>query len=328
MASHPSPRQLGTLRVLTAAALFGTTGTVLARAPDGAGALAVGAVRLAIGGPLLLVVAVATGHRPRALARFWRGTAVGALGVVAFQLLYFVSTTRTGVALGTVVTIGSGPVFSGLVHAVRTGHRPSAAWVLGTTCGVAGVSLLAITGDTARVDGLGVLAALGAGLGWATFATIGKDQIDRGLASTTSLGGLFSVAAVLTSPLLFVEPMGWITGARGVVVAVYLGAATLTLAYTLYGMALRVLPAHTVITLTLLEPITAAVLAAVVVGETITPLGWAGVCLVLTGLVLTARAATVADDEHAGHPEHTAVDARDGQHPGGAAADPAEPTRR
>jgi DME family drug/metabolite transporter len=77
---------------------------------------------------------------------------------------------------------------------------------------------------------------------------------------------------------------------RGWWVATYLGAVTVGAAYTLYGFALRHLSAPEVITLTLLEPITAAVLGATLVHEGVTVLGWCGVALVVAGLALTARA--------------------------------------
>lgn len=312
-------------RVLAAAMLFGTTGTVLAHAPEAATALSVGAVRLAIGGPLLLVVARWSGATAAGTRSWGRSILAGGVGVVAFQLLYFVATTRTGVALGTVVTIGSGPAFSGLIDWARSRRAPSWGWTAGTACSVVGVAMLAATGDAASVDAAGIVAALGAGLGWASFATISKWQIERGLDSTLSLGTMFTAAAVLCLPLWFTEPAGWLGSARGVVVAVYLGALTLTVAYTLYGHALRRLAAPTVITLTLLEPATAAVLAAVVLHETISAAGWAGIALVLLGLVVTARGATVggdaahADPDHRSHPR---------QHPGGAATDPAGRPRR
>ncbi|MFC7645752.1 DMT family transporter [Streptosporangium lutulentum] len=38
-----------------------------------------------------------------------------AVAVAAYQLCYFAAVTRTGVAIGTVVAIGSGPVFTGLL---------------------------------------------------------------------------------------------------------------------------------------------------------------------------------------------------------------------
>lgn len=281
-------RQLATVAVLTSAVLFGTTGTVLVNAPAAADAASVGALRLLIGGATLLAVAA---RRRSAMWAPWRLplTALGAVGVAIFQLCYFLAVERTGVAVGTVATIGSGPVLSGVLHAIVDRRPPQRAWVVGTGVSIAGVALLGLAGREASVAPLGIALAICAGLGWAVFAMVGKHQIDTGIDSTASMAAMFSGGAVLLSPLLLSHSPAWVAHGSGVWIVLYLGVVTVGLAYTLYGVALRHLPAPTVITLTLLEPITAAVLGAVVVHEGIRPAGWAGISLVLAGLVLTAR---------------------------------------
>jgi DME family drug/metabolite transporter len=278
--------------VVAAACLFGTTGTVLARGPSGADALGAGAVRLAVGGATLAVAArfersgIADGWR-----RHTRWSIAGGAAVALYQLCFFVGTTRTGVALATVLTIGSGPVFSGIIDATMHRRPPPPAWLRGTAVSVTGVAVLGAIGGVDRVDALGVAAALISGLGWAIYATIGKHQIDQGLGSTVTMAAMFCAAAVIVSPLLFSQHIGWISRPSGALMAAYLGVLTVGVAYTLYGRALRHLTAPTVITLTLAEPLTAAVLGVLVLHEHLGPGGWAGVAAVACGLALTSRAA-------------------------------------
>lgn len=288
------PRQLATLSVLLSAALFGTTGTVLVNRPAAADAQSVGVVRLAIGGATLLAVAVWRGSGTVAPWSAWRrrSTLLGAAGVAVFQLGYFLAVDKTGVAVGTVTTIGSGPVLGGLIDAARHRRRPPWGWLFGTAVSVAGVATLGLTGRAAAADPVGIALAVAAGLGWAVFATVGKHQIDSGIESTASMAAMFSGGALLLSPLLLSHHPGWVADGNGWWNALYLGVATVGLAYTLYGFALRHLRAPTVITLTLLEPITATVLGAVVVHEGVRWSGWVGAALVLVGLVLTARDAS------------------------------------
>ncbi len=297
----PERRQLATLAVVTASCLFGTTGTVLQRGPAAAGALGSAAVRLLIGGATLCVVAAF--DRPVA-PRPWRSqmplVLLGGVAVAVYQLCFFVGTTRTGVALATVVTIGSGPVFSGVLDSILRRRWPPRPWVLGTTIGVTGVAMLGLVGGVERVDALGVVAAFTSGLGWAVYATIAKRQIETGLDSTATMAAMFTTAAVMVSPLLFTQHVGWLSSTTGAAMAAYLGVFTVGVAYTLYGRGLRHLSAPTVITLTLAEPITAALLSVVVLDEPIGAFGWLGVAVVLAGLVVTARSgrhpgATVAD---------------------------------
>ncbi len=275
--------------MLTSAALFGTTGTVLVNAPSGADAQSVGVLRLAIGGVTLLVVAAGRG---RPWAAWQRGsTVLGAAGVAVFQLGYFLSVERTGVAVGTVITIGSGPVLGGLIAAVRLRRPPTPVWAAGTAVSVAGVVVLGLAGASAEADAVGIVLAVCAGLGWATFATVGKHQIDSGIESTASMAAMFTGGALLLAPLLAWHHPSWVSQDSGWWIALYLGVVTVGAAYSLYGFALRHLAAPTVITLTLLEPITAAVLGAVVVHEGIGATGWTGIALVVVGLWVTARAA-------------------------------------
>jgi DME family drug/metabolite transporter len=285
-------RQLAIVAVLAAACLFGTTGTVLQRGPDDATALGAGAVRLLVGGLTLCIVARI--DRPRA-PRPWRalrGSVVATgFAVAVYQLCFFVATTRTGVALGTVVTIASGPVFSGVIAAARTRRRPAQSWLLGTAFGIIGVLLLGALGSATEPDALGILAALTSGLGWAVYATIGRSQIERGLDSTASMAAMFTIAAVIVSPLLFIEDISWVSTRSGAMMTLYLGVFTVGAAYTLYGRGLRRLDAPTVITLTLAEPITATVLSVIVLDETIELAGWLGIALVSVGLFVTARGA-------------------------------------
>jgi DME family drug/metabolite transporter len=271
--------------------LFGTTGTVLRNRPLSSDAYSVGALRLMIGASSLLAVAARSG-RTSVLAPWRRsrltGTLVGAAGVALFQVGYFLAVSRTGVAVGTVATIGSGPMLSGLITSRRSGEPPASRWLIGSAVCIAGVALLGLIGRPLHADAWGLALAGAAGLGWATFATIGRQQIENGVDSTASMAAIFSGGAVLLAPLLAWHHAAWVMTARGAAISLYLGVATVGLAYTLYGFGLRRLHAHTVITLTLLEPLTASLLAATVVHERIRPAGWLGVALVLAGLVVTA----------------------------------------
>jgi DME family drug/metabolite transporter len=123
------------------------------------------------------------------------------------------------------------------------------------------------------------------------YATMGGRQIAGGLDSTASMAAMFTTAAVLVSPLLLTQDVGWVTSGSGAAMALYLGVVTVGMAYTLYGRGLRRLDPPTVITLTLAEPITAAVLSVIVLDESIAGPGWIGIGLVLAGLVVTARGA-------------------------------------
>src|SRR3954469_19719025 len=102
--------------VLLAAVCFGTTGTAQALGPDGLAPAGVGAARILVGGSLLLLVALV---RPGAgpLTRVPRGPALTAAAAVAvYQLAFFAAVDDTGVAVGTIVALGSAPTLTGLLE--------------------------------------------------------------------------------------------------------------------------------------------------------------------------------------------------------------------
>lgn len=287
----PGGRLLPAGAIVAAAVLFGTTGTAQALGPATATPLGIGTVRLVLGATALCAVAALL--RP-ARRRDWRRHAipllVGGLAVAVYQLGWFAGLRRTGVALGTVVGIGSGPVLSGILHALR-GRALSRRWMVGTVATGLGLTLMVAPGAGARVvDAVGLALVLAAVLGYVLYVEAAQHAIRGGLDVPGTMAGVFGVGAVLLAPLLVLEPLGWLRTASGAAVALHLGLATVALAYALYGWGLRWLPAPTAITLTLAEPLTAAVLGTAVLGERMGALAWLGAAMVGVGLAVAARA--------------------------------------
>ena len=73
---------------------------------------------------------------------------------------------------------------------------------------------------------------------------------------------------------------------EGLAVALWLGLATTTVAYVLFGRGLRVLPTGPVATLVLAEPLVATMLGVLLLGERLDATAWAGAALVAAGLGL------------------------------------------
>jgi DME family drug/metabolite transporter len=284
-------RLASVIAVLAAAVLFGTTGTAQALGPAEATPLGIGAVRLVLGAVALALIARA--RRPAA-GRAWSRNApallVGGLGVAVYQLGWFAGLRRTGVALGTVVGIGSGPVMAGLIHLARRRRALTGGWLGATAASVLGAALLASRGaGESSADPVGLMLTLGAALGYVVSVEAAQHAIRRGLDAEGAMAGMFGVGAVLLAPILAIEPLGWLGSARGAALALHLGAVTIGVAYTLYGWGLRSLAVPTAVTLTLAEPLTAAILGTAVLGERLGPLGWLGAALVAIGLVGASR---------------------------------------
>lgn len=275
----------GVLPVLLAGLLWGTTGTAQAMAPAGAQPQVVGALRLAIAGATLVLWAVVRGRLK--VDRTWpvSSTAVAAASMAAYQPLFFAAVARTGVAVGTIVAIGSSPILAGLLSWAVDRRLPGLRWTLATAAAVGGVGLLALAGDSVRIDAVGVLLAVGAGAAYAAYA-VGSKRLLASQPQEAVLAVVFGVAGVLLLPILLVNDLGWVAGLRGALVALHLGLLATALAYLLFVRGLSALGVGQAVTLSLIEPLTATSLGVVLLGERLKTAEAAGAGLIVLGLAL------------------------------------------
>jgi drug/metabolite transporter, DME family len=298
---------LPVLAVLAAAVLFGTTGTAQALGPAGTTPLSVGMARLVVGGAGLAVVAAAaaasrrrrSGVPPRPAARDYGYAILTAVAFVAYQPLFFLGTARNGVAVGTVVALGSAPVLAGLLEWIVRRRRPRPVWILATLLATAGVVLLGVGGDagsSAGTDPVGVAASVGAGASFAVFAVAQRRLLDAGWHPFTVAGWMGGGAAVIAIPVLLTTDLAWIVQPRGPALVLWLGLATTTLAYTLFTWGLHGLTAATAATLALAEPLTASLLGITVLGERLSAAAIGGLVVLAAGLALLAWSARPSRD--------------------------------
>jgi DME family drug/metabolite transporter len=274
---------------VAAATLWGTTGTAQALGPDEASSIAVGATRNVVGAAVLVAIAAGRGRLlggARELER--RPLALAAAATAAYQLCFFGGVRLAGVAIGTVVGVGSGPVWGGLVGWLGRGERPGRRWAVATALAVSGAALLATTtSDGERVDPVGIVLALGAGLSYALFALWSKGLTDRHDPDLV-MTWVFALSAVALLPLGLAAGIGPLLDGRGALMALWLGVVSLAASYLLFGRGIAGVAVATATTLSLSEPLTAATLGIVVLDEELTLPVFAGMALVFSGLLALA----------------------------------------
>lgn len=283
----------GAAALLGASVLWGTTGTAQALAGVGADPAVVGAARLAAGGLVLVAVCVLLGHG-RALRSLWRGSAArwtGAATAAAavFQPAFFAAVDRTGVAVGTLVALGSAPAFCGLLARWWGGDGLPPRWGLATASAVAGCALLVLPGGDAAIDPTGVALALVAGACYGVYTVSAKRLLDGGREAVGVLAATLGAAALLLAPLLAGSSDELLTP-DGLALVAWLGVAATASAYLLFARGLGRIPAATAGTLSLAEPLTAVALGLVVLGERPTAATGLGAVLLLAGLIATTIA--------------------------------------
>jgi drug/metabolite transporter, DME family len=285
----------GAAAVLLAALLWGTTGTAAAFAPRVPG-LAIGAAAMGIGGLLQAVAATRQLRRHRAaLRQQWSITVMSACAVTLFPLAFYSSMRLTGVAVGTVVTIGSAPPAAALIERVMDGTTLSSRWAAGTTLGVLGVIALALAhaeaGDTSSVGGWAHIAGIGLGLlGGATYALYSWGAarvIRRGIPSRAAMGAIFGLGGLMLMPVLALTGSAIAATHVNLAVVAYLALIPMFLGYVLFGRGLATVTASTATTLSLAEPAAAALIAMVVLHERLTGIAAAGLGLLFASLLTT-----------------------------------------
>jgi drug/metabolite transporter, DME family len=279
----------GPAPILAAAILWGTTGTASSLAPAGAPPAAIGAAGLALGGLVLFASVRGTRTLPTTCTRGERWLLVlGALAVAGYPVTFYPAVARSGVAVATVIALGSAPVFAGLLAWLTRQGTPTARWVAATIAAVIGCTVLVLgpvmTGHTASVNLAGMALAAVAGLSYAAYSLIAGRLIAHGHPSNAVMGAMFGGAAVLVLPILLGTGTGWLVTIRGAAVAVHLAVVTTFLAYRLFGYGLRHTAAQTATTLTLAEPAVATVLGVAVLGEHLPALSWCAMAVLATGL--------------------------------------------
>lgn len=287
------PARRGLSLLVVAGVLWGTGGLLgrLLGESTGLSPLAVATLRLLLGGAVLVGYLLATGRRlPRSRAAWSRVAATGLLAAV-FQASYFSAVALTSVSLATLVTIGTAPVVV-LAARIRTARR---AQLVGVGSALLGLTLLVgLPSGGAELAPAGspvagAVCAVLAGTGFALMTLLGSRPV-AGLDDVSTTGVGFTLGGLALAPVV-TATSGWSLPAdlRGVGLLVALAVVPTALAYTCYFAGLRATSAGTGSVLALLEPLTAALLAVLLLGERWGGAELAGGVLLGLAMVLTAR---------------------------------------
>ncbi|MGW0737556.1 DMT family transporter [Streptomyces sp. NPDC002851] len=294
VAARPSVGR-GLLYLIVAGVGWGTAGaagSLVFRAGE-LGPLALSFWRCAGGLVLLLLAAVLPrpGRTPRregaARVRPGRIVALG-LCLAMFQTAYFAAVEATGLAVGTVVTLGAGPVLIALGAWCTLGERLGWGGLAAVAGALAGLAVLVLGDGGVTVRYWGVLLAVLSAAGYALMTLLtrwwGRDA--GGGDARTTTAWTFGVAALALLPLAAGEGLLPHTDRPWLVLGLlgYIAAVPTALAYSLYFSGAAVVRSATVSVIMLLEPVSAALLAVLLLGETLTAATVAGTVLMLAAV--------------------------------------------
>ncbi|MGI3103098.1 DMT family transporter [Vibrio alginolyticus] len=293
---HFTDYQLGTLSILFASTLWGTTGTAASLAPD-VSALAIGAFSMGIGGFMQACLSAKSLKRDfRKVVHKKKTLLISIIALATYPLAFYSSMRFAGVAIGTVISISTAPFFSALLECLFSRNQTiTKRWVMSFAIGVIGITLLLASESSANslfdhdMKHWGVLLGLLAGLTYAIYSWGVKAMIDHGIESQTAMGSVFGIGGVLLLPTLFITGDNLFASSTNTTVMLYMALIPMGLGYVAFGFGLRFVTASGASILTLFEPVIAAALAVAIVGEEISFIGWVGVTLTLVCLFLQSK---------------------------------------
>jgi len=293
MRSFTSRPSAGLFYLVISGLLWGTgglTGSLLGRVA-GLSPIAVAACRLTAGGVLIVCYLTATRRTwPSGRAAWVRITVIGLLAAI-FQSCYFAAVSLTSVPLATLITIGAAPVI--VLGAERATGRPAGRLAVLTT-GLAVTGLGLLVGLPSGFRESAVLASAGmavlAAAGFAAVTLISMRPV-AGLDDLAVTGFGFTIGGLLLMPTAgLAGGIAFRPGLTAIGLLVALGTGPTAVAYTLYFRGLRTAAASTAARLALLEPLTSAILAALLLGERLSATGIVGAAIIGAAVILTVQA--------------------------------------
>jgi DME family drug/metabolite transporter len=305
--SQAKGRGFGVFCILGASVLWGTTGTAATFAPQ-VSPLAIGAAAMGIGGLLQMLLALRNISVDRGkLREHWMLVLTGAIAVAIYPLAFYSSMHIAGVTIGTVVTIGSAPLLSAIIERVFDGKKLTARWMFGAALGLIGTLFLCVAKARGHVDSsvhaslvqgvLGVVLGLIAGATYALYSWTAHRLMRKGISSGAAMGTTFGLGGLLLIPVLLVTGASLLQSWNNAAVGLYMILVPMFLGYILFGMGLVHVAATTATTLSLIEPVVAAVLAVAIVGERLPSLGWIGAALIVCCLYVLVSQPHAQDGE-------------------------------
>lgn len=279
----------GTLMVVAAGMCWGTTGTIQALAPEGASSITIGSARV-FGAGLMLFLWLLTQKNTSFLSGDWkiRGICLSACSLTLYQFTFFSAVRLTGVAVGTMIAIGSAPALAGILGRAFFKEHLSGYWYTATFLAITGCLLLAVSGNEifSSVSIAGIMLAFGAALSYALEGV--------GLRITGKLDPIHTVALIsilsglMAFPWLIFGDISWIFRPRGISCVLTLSFFSTILPFLLFTKGLGKITLGKAYTLSLSEPLTACSLSTILLGERLSSFGMLGAALIFSGIIILA----------------------------------------
>ena len=282
-------KRLSILAVVLAAVLWGSTGTLQALLPEHKQPLVIGALRLYFAAIYLLVISVIFGQKLfSSILRAPILIAVSGLFMMLYNMSFFAAVLKSGVGLGTAITIGSAPIWALFFEFFVFKSKHGLNKLIGASLAIIGISILMLSVDSGSWSGQGFLLALFSGLSYAFYALC-TSRIVKKISHHNSAAWTFLLAAIFSTPVFMFYPFAWAFSSESIYNLIFLGTVATGIAYSAYTFGLKHLSPSSAVTLSIAEPITAVFLATIILRETLSIIQFGAVLVIILGFFLTSK---------------------------------------
>jgi drug/metabolite transporter, DME family len=213
-----------------------------------------------------------------------------------YVTFWFLAIARIGAAVPTLISLCLPPVLVTLLAVARGRERLEAALALWLVCALAGTVLVVARhgggGGVAAADTATLVAGVALSIGSAvlyTVFTLYSGGLSRALGAGPSTMALTIAACAVMAASSLYTPLAWPGTGAPEAWLLYLGLVTAALALLAFNWGAARLTPTTLTVATLVEPLTAVLLAAWLLGERLGPLQWLGAALMLAAIAGLGR---------------------------------------
>lgn len=282
---------IGSLQVIMAGICWGTLGIFSTQLGKlGLDSFAITTLRIVTAGAMVLVLLPSLYRTFLSMrTKEWLSLMTQSLiGVLGMTLCYFYAVSQVGVSMA-VALLYTAPVFSLVLAKLILGEQISVKSALLAIIAVIGVACL-MAGDKFSLN-MGVVVGLLSGLCYSLYGILGKKAMSFN--HSTQMVFFSSVAFSAIALLFLPQTFATYQALSSLPIQAWVYVVGLSLVGTiapffLYMTALNKLPATTASVFTIIEPLTAIILAIVLLGQPLLPLQMVGVALIIGATLANA----------------------------------------
>lgn len=285
-------RNMGIIAMSLAGILWGTSGTISRFMPEGATPLTIAWTRTIVSGLILGAISTRNGRFSKVLKSKY--AIMTGLCVTTNQLGFFMAIDKLGVALSTMLVIGSSLIIEGIIDCLL-GERPTKLWWCAAAIGVIGTALISEGGPGTSFNVLGLVFGITGGLGYSLVGLGLKKMRLEGFDGLESNAASMLYAALIIFPFA-VRHLSWLASYEAIAPALALGVISMAIPYCLFSAALIRISLSQSYAIGLLEPFTAGILGLYLLGERISFIAAIGMAALACCMILSAVDAILTSD--------------------------------